>query len=69
MQAAQTELTHMIQPTGKTVGEPNQNWVIDNFKSHRLGQIDFPVKGPYEITIDVTPNENDTIKLQWIWIK
>lgn len=69
VQAATSEITHTIQPTGKTVGEPNQNWVIDNFKSHRLGQIDFPEKGFYEITIEVNPNENDSINFQWVWIK
>jgi alpha-L-fucosidase len=43
--AANSQLIHKVSNTGKTVGEPNQNWIIDNFKSNRLGKIYFPEKG------------------------
>jgi alpha-L-fucosidase len=62
------KLSHQILNTGKTVGEPNQNWVIDNFKSNRLGKITFPEKGFYEIELKVIPEEKDELKFQWIWI-
>jgi alpha-L-fucosidase len=68
VKAANIHLSHTILPTGKTVGEPNQNWVIDNFKSNRLGKINFPEKGFYEIEFEVTTEKNDEIKFQWIWI-
>lgn len=67
--AADKKLSHTILSTGKTVGEPNQNWVIDNFKSNRLGKIIFPEKGFYEIELEVIPGKKDEIKLQWIWVR
>jgi len=68
IKAADMELTHIILPTGKTVGEPNQNWVIDNFKSHRIGTINFQDKGLYEIELVINPENEDELKFQWIWI-
>ena len=67
--ANKTELTHAIRPTGKTIGEPNADWVIDNFKSHRIGQIDFPKKGYYNIELEMKPSQKNDLKFQWIWIK
>jgi alpha-L-fucosidase len=67
--ANETELSHAIQPTGKTIGEPNADWVIDNFKSHRIGKIDFQEKGYYDIELKVSPSQEEEVKFQWIWIK
>lgn len=67
--SAQTVLTHKFESTGKTVGEPNSNWVIDNFKSYQLGEIHFPEKGYYEIELNVTPEKKDEVLFQWIWLK
>lgn len=67
--AAGEELKQQATNTGKTVGEPNQNWVIDNYKSHRMGQINFPKKGYYNLQLKIQPSRNDTIKFQWIWIE
>lgn len=69
VKVANTKLSHLIKPTGKTVGEPNQNWVIDNFKSHTIGKVNFPETGFYEIELEVIPEKNDELKFQWIWIK
>lgn len=55
--------------TGKTVGEPNSNWIIDNFEAHRAGNINFSQKGYYTITAEIEPFENDTVKFQWLWLK
>ncbi|MBW6534579.1 MAG: alpha-L-fucosidase [Mariniphaga sp.] len=66
--SVKTVLKHEIEPTGKTVGEPNSDWVIDNFKSYRLGEIHFPEKGFYEITLETEPGRNEEIKFQWIWL-
>jgi alpha-L-fucosidase len=68
VKASDTELEHISQPTGKTIGEPNQGWVIDNFKSNRLGTIYFPAKGFYDIELEVMPKEKEEFKFQWIWI-
>jgi alpha-L-fucosidase len=67
--ANETELTHSVQPTGKTIGEPNADWVIDNYKSHRIGQINFPEKGYYDIQLKVNTSQQEKINFQWIWIK
>jgi len=67
--ASDSKLTHFVSNTGKTVGEPNQNWIIDNFKSNRLGKINFSEKGFYTIDLEIEPGKNDTVKFQWIWIK
>lgn len=62
-------LKHTVQPSGQTVGEPNQNWHIDNFRSHTLGKINFPQKGYYTIKSEIIPTKNEQVKFQWIWIK
>jgi len=62
-------LQQQVTNTGKTVGEPNQNWIIDNFKSHRLGQINFPKRGYYNLQLRIQPAKKETVKFQWIWIE
>ena len=69
IKTANIELTHNVTNTGKTVGEPNQNWVIDNFKPNRLGKINFPTNGFYTIELEVKPGKNDEFKFQWLWLK
>lgn len=66
--AAGTTISQVISYTGKTVGEPNQDWVIDNYKSNKLGKINFPEKGFYEIKLDIEPAKKEEVKFQWIWI-
>ena len=62
-------LIHKIVSTGKTVGEPNSEWIIDNFKSQRAGEVTFPERGLYEIECEIVPGINDEVKFQWIWLK
>ena len=66
---ADNTLIHNPEPTGKTIGEPNRDWVIDNFASHEIGQIDFPEPGFYTIDVNIEPAENETINFQWIWLQ
>ena len=66
--AADVKLMHKIVPTGKTIGEPNQNWIIDNFKSTHLGKINFPEKGIYLIELEIMPEKDDELKFQWVWV-
>lgn len=68
LKAAGSELSHPVKPTGKTVGEPNQDWIIENFKSNYLGKINFFSAGMYEIELEIQPQKNDEIKFQWIWV-
>lgn len=69
LKAAGDALSHKVIPTGKTVGEPNSDWVIDNYKSITTGKIMFPEKGIYEIEMHVEAGRKEEIKFQWIWIK
>ena len=67
--AAETLLSHKIMPTGKTVGEPDEDWVIDNYRSSRVGDIDFSKAGLYEIEIKVNPEIGKPVKFQWLWVE
>lgn len=69
VKAAGTSLKYTPQPTGLTVGEPNREWHIDNFRSHRLGVIDFAKSGIYEISLKVVPPKKEPVKFQWLWLK
>lgn len=60
---------HKIQETGQTVGEPNQDWHIDNFKSNNMGKLSFAEKGFYTVKMQVKPGKNEQVKFQWLWIK
>ena len=62
------ELSHSFENTGKTVGEPNQNWVIDRFLSHRMGEISFPKPGIYDLEFEITPLRREEVQFQWIWM-
>ena len=64
-----TDLKHKVLPTRQTVGEPNQSWHIDNFTSHRLGTINFPTSGIYEITLKVEGGKEEAVKFQWLWLE
>jgi alpha-L-fucosidase len=66
--AAGTTLEHAVQPTGQTVGEPNQQWHIDNFASHRVGVIEFPEPGVYEVSLQVEAETDHPIRFQWLWV-
>jgi alpha-L-fucosidase len=62
------DMKHEIQPTGKYVGEPNQNWEIDSFNSSRLDVIDISEKGFYDLKLKVYPKKDQVLKFQWVWI-
>ncbi|MEA3462930.1 MAG: alpha-L-fucosidase [Bacteroidota bacterium] len=54
--------------SGMFVGEPNSNWQIDSFHSHRLGQLEFTEPGYYTITLEVKPGKDEEIGFQWLWL-
>ena len=62
------ELKQKFKSTGKTVGEPLQNWVIDNFNSNKLGSFKIKKSGVYQVTLVLEPNDKP-LKWQWLWIK
>lgn len=69
LKTAGKTITHKILPTGKTVVEPNENYIVDNYKSNRLAAIDFPATGFYEIVLEIDPGENEELSFQWLWLK
>ncbi len=69
LKVSNNELKHKITNTGKTIGEPKSDWVIDNFRSSLLGSINFNEKGYYDLEISIIPAKNEEIKFQWLWLK
>ena len=63
-----TKLKQKFKSTGKTVGEPLQDWVIDNYKSNKLGSFKINKTGIYEVTLSLE-SKKDPVKWQWLWIK
>ena len=57
-----------FKPTGMTVGEPNSNWQIESFNSHRLGQLEFPRAGYYDISLEIAPRRGEQAGFQWLWL-
>ena len=58
-----------ILPTGMFVGEPNSNWQIPSFNSHRLGQLHFSEAGRYEISLEMEPHQGEELGFQWLWLE
>ncbi len=67
--AANASARQTLAPTGLTVGEPNSDWHIPNFVSHRLGTIYFPEAGEYPISLQVEAGQNTPVQFQWLWLK
>ncbi len=61
-------LSGNFQASGRFVGEPNANWQIDSFNSHRLGQMVFSEPGYYDITLDIKPGKDEELNFQWLWL-
>jgi len=57
-----------FKPSGMFVGEPNSNWQIDSFDSHRLGQLDFTQAGYYDISLEIAPRKGEEVGFQWLWL-
>jgi alpha-L-fucosidase len=57
-----------FEPTGRYVGEPNSNWQIDSYDSHRLGQRVFAKPGYYNISLEINPGKDEEIGFQWLWL-
>ena len=62
-------INHNVKFTGKTIGEPSSNWVIDNFSSEKMGMIKLEEPGYYEVKAEFKPKKGHEIKFNWIWIE
>jgi len=61
-------LSAEFQASGRFVGEPNANWQIDSFNSHRLGKLVFSEPGYYDITLEINPGKDEELNFQWLWL-
>jgi hypothetical protein len=61
-------LSANFKSTGKFVGEPNANWQIDSYNSHRLGQLEFSEPGHYDIFLEIKPGKGEELNFQWLWL-
>ncbi len=68
VEAAGAKVAQQIMPTGRVVGEPNSDWHIDSFNSHRIGKINFTKPGYYDITLNIQPGAGETVDFQWVWL-
>ena len=59
---------HSLKFTGKTVGEPIQDFVIDRFKSFTVGEIKFDYPGFYNVDLNIKTNPQNTLQWQWLWL-
>lgn len=69
VEMAEIQLEQPLKPTGKTVGEPRQDWVIDSFEALRLGKIPISEAGYYDIVLRIWPEGKEAIKFQWLWLQ
>jgi len=68
VKSADSKHSVSVEPTGRYVGEPNREWQIDSFNSHRMGKLEFSQSGYYDITLEVDPAKEKTINFQWFWL-
>ena len=62
-------LASAVLPTGKTVGEPGEDWIIDRFSCLHLGELYFDKPGYYDIEMELSPPEKVPVRFQWLWAK
>lgn len=58
-----------FQPTGKTVGEPLQQWIIAAFSEHPVGTLKVDQPGVYEIKMTLETQNGDPVQWQWLWME
>lgn len=63
------QLEHSIANTGKTVYEPGRKGFIDNYKSHRMGIVQFDRAGYYDIQLDIIAPKEESVNFQWLWLE
>ncbi|MFA8451368.1 MAG: hypothetical protein ACEPOW_11810, partial [Bacteroidales bacterium] len=63
------KLIHRVCNTGKTVGEPNYDWVINSFNPYKVGTFVFEKPGYYPIELDVRVYGKERLDFQWAYLK
>jgi len=67
--AANQVLSDEVKYTGQTVGEPGQQWVIDNYHAQDMGRLEFNEAGYYEIEVEIIPDKEKPLNFQWLWLQ
>ena len=65
----QKSWTQPLNPTGKTVGEPLQNWVVENFNAVHIAEVSFEKAGVYEVELQLNPSKDAPLQWQWLWLQ
>ena len=60
---------HPFNYTGKTVGEPIEDYIIDKFKSSTIGTINFDDVGFYNIELKINTSSQNPLQWQWLWLE
>lgn len=68
IEAVDSKISQHIKSTGQVVGEPNSEWHINSFNSHRIRKIIFPEAGYYDISLNIKPETGNNVKFQWVWL-
>ena len=53
--SSENRISGYLQTTQIFVGEPNENFRTGDFRSHRLGELNFPNPGIYDIRLEIKP--------------
>ena len=60
---------HRFNYTGKTVGEPIEDYIIDKFKSSTIGTINFDNVGFYDVELKIKTSSQNPLQWQWLWLE
>ena len=60
---------HQFNYTGKTVGEPIEDYIIDKFKSSTIGMINFDNVGFYNVEVKIKTSSQNPLQWQWLWLE
>ena len=60
---------HRFNYTGKTVGEPIEEYIIDKFKSSTIGTINFDNVGFYDVELKIKTSSQNPLQWQWLWLE
>ena len=62
------KLSSRIENTKRTVGEPGNNWQIDSFVSHKIGEIEIKETGYYDIKCKIQAPTGEELGFQCLWL-
>jgi len=67
--SASNEISQELKASGLFVGEPNRGLKTPDFESNRIGSLEFPSAGIYEITLDIKPAKEEAVDFLWLWLE